>query len=84
MSFFLLRLWPLWLPLLCYLAWWRWRVLRAQKLGIPIPALKDGPWFSTTLVAIGLLALSLLWLGVSAERSTGGVVKPITLPTKRL
>lgn len=70
----LLRLWPIWIPLLLYLVWLFLAAKRAKKTGEPRPRLKDGPWLTTLLAMLGMTILMLIWLGFSGEPVDGTYV----------
>lgn len=76
MSLFLFRFWPVLVPLLVY---WLWLLLvrrRAVKEGKPKPRFSDGPWFWAVLCSLAVGLLCFLYLGMSAQGTTGDYTPP--------
>lgn len=74
----LFELWPALLPALLFLAWHRLQVRKARRAGELSPPLKDGPWFTITLLTIGIAIACLFAFGLSQEHTKGEYV-PATL-----
>lgn len=72
----LLRFWPVFLPLLIYIAWHRLRVRTAVKRGLPVPRFRDGPLYWTVLSSLGIAILCFLWMGAHIESEKGDYVPP--------
>lgn len=76
MSLFLLRFWPVLLPLLVYL-WWLQVVRRkAIKAGLPPLAFRDGPWFWVVVASLVVGVTLLMVMGLSNKRLTGNYIPP--------
>ena len=76
MGLFLMRFWPVLIPLMVYFLWLYYVGRKATIEGRPILRFRDGPWYwlvlSTLLVGIGCMVL----LGTSVEGHKGMYVPP--------
>lgn len=76
MGLFLLRLWPVLIPLFVYLVWMRRVRNKARAAGGPIPHFGQGPWFWALVASLTIGILLFLSFGLSHERNTGAYVPP--------
>lgn len=74
MRYILFRFWPVFLPIILYLAWLAFARRKAGKKGETKPTFWDGPWWLPTSLTMALLIGCLLWLGLSADRIDGTYV----------
>ena len=72
----ILRAWPALIPVVLYLVWLAYRRRKAKNAGEPLPSLLSGPWLATLAAAMLLLAASLFYLGLSAEKNAGVSYQP--------
>jgi formate-dependent nitrite reductase membrane component NrfD len=70
----IIELWPALLPALLFVLWHHLQVRKAKKYNSPSPLLKDGPWFTITLMSIGIAIACLLAFGVTQEHTKGEYV----------
>lgn len=64
----LLRFWPVFIPILLYLAWLAYARRKNAAQGKKKPGFFDGPWFWAVLASAGFTIVSFLWMGFSSER----------------
>ena len=76
MGLFLLRFWPVFIPIIIYIIW-LYRVGRKATIdGKPIMRFRDGPWYQAVLASLLIGIGCLLVLGVSVEGGKGEYVPP--------
>ena len=76
MALFILRFWPVFIPLLVYIIWMI-RVRKvARKVGDPLPDFRDGPWFWALIATLCVAVIMFISLGLSKESVTGEYVPP--------
>ena len=76
MGLFLLRFWPVLIPLLLYAAWMIVVRNKARKAGTPLPRFREGPWFWAVVIALGCGVVIFLSLGMSNEPVVGDYIPP--------
>jgi hypothetical protein len=76
MGLFLLRFWPVLIPLLIYLFWLTHVGWKAKKAGNTPPHFRDGPWYWVVLASLLIGIGCLVVLGASAEGTKGPYVPP--------
>jgi uncharacterized membrane protein len=76
MALFLLRFWPVLVPLLVYLAWMQIVRRKAQKAGQPLPHFRDGPWFWMIVASLCIAVFMFVFLGLSHEAVRGEYEPP--------
>lgn len=69
-----IRFWPVFLPLLLYLAWLAFARRKAGKAGAEKPGFFDGPWLVPVMATMGLAIAAMLYLGLSAEEVQGSYI----------
>lgn len=67
----LIRFWPVFLPLLIYLAWLAFARRKAGKKGEKKPNFFDGPWLWPSIATMGLAIACLLYLGLAGDAIDG-------------
>lgn len=73
---FLIKFWPVWIPLGIYLLW-RMAVLNeAKKRGVKPPPVTRGPIFTAIFATFAMIILCFLALGFSEEASDALPVVP--------
>lgn len=72
----LTRFWPVFLPVMLYIAWLLLHRHKANKAGQPIPDWRDGPWLWVVASSLVLAILGFLSLGVMQGSHTGGYTPP--------
>lgn len=68
---FLIRFWPILLPLVLYLIWMMRQRARARRNGQPVPALRDGPVGWTLAATFMALVLCFIWTMLMADPLAG-------------
>jgi len=76
MGLFILRFWPVLIPLLVYVLWMINVRSRARKAGEPLPHFRDGPWFWAVVASLCLGIAIFLFLGLSHESNKGEYLPP--------
>ena len=76
MALFLLRFWPVLIPLIIYLIWMLRVRRKARKAGEPIPHFREGPWFWAVVASMALGILIFLFFGLSHESVKGEYTPP--------
>lgn len=76
MGLFILRFWPVLIPLVVYVLWIMRVRRRAAANGEPVPRFRDGPWYWAVLASLGVALLCFLWIGASQEAGRGSYVPP--------
>lgn len=71
MALFLLRFWPVFVPLLGYWLWLAVVRRRARKAGRPLPRFRDGPWYWAVLGGLATGVFCLLFLAAGAGGQKG-------------
>ena len=71
MRFLLLKIWPALIPIALYLLWLTLRRRKAKRAEEPLPTVLSGPWLQTLGAALALAAISLFYLGLSAQNNAG-------------
>ena len=71
MGLFLLRFWPVLIPLLVYWLWHKRVVGRAKKTGDTPPHFRDGPWYQMVLASLLIGIGCLLFLAASIDNNKG-------------
>lgn len=76
MGLFLLRFWPVLIPLIVYWVWmWRARHT-ARKIGEPMPAFRDGPWFWALIASLSIAVVIFIFIGSGHDENRGTYVPP--------
>lgn len=77
MALFLMRFWPVLIPLLAYVIWMLRARRCARKAGCAMPHFfRDGPWFWTLVACLGLAVAMFMLFGLSNEGNKGEYVPP--------
>ena len=76
MGLFLLRFWPVLVPIMVYWLWLYKVGKKATIEGRPVLRFRDGPWYWAVLASLLTGIGCLLVLGVSVESHTGDYVPP--------
>ncbi|MDX2074266.1 MAG: DUF6111 family protein [Alphaproteobacteria bacterium] len=76
MALFLLRFWPVLIPLLVYAVWMVAVRTKARKAGAPVPHFREGPWFWALVASLGVGVVLLLSFGLSHESVKGEYIPP--------
>jgi hypothetical protein len=76
MGLFLFRFWPVLIPLLVYLVWFKVVERKAVKAGKPAPLFREGPWYWVVIATFGMAFLCFVWLGASIDNAKGKYVPP--------
>ena len=76
MGLFLFRFWPVLIPFLVYVLWFRLVARKARKEGRDLPHFRDGPLYWLVFASLGMALVCFLWLGASIENHTGDYVPP--------
>lgn len=80
----LIRLWPVFVPLLIYVAWMFYRRRIARKQDAEIPGWKDGPWLWAVIATFVLAVGGFLFLGLSAPSNRDTTYEPIRFQDGKL
>lgn len=77
MALFLLRFWPVLVPLIAYIAWMMSVRNKARKAGDPLPRFfKDGPWFWTLVCSLSIAIVIFIFFGLNIEGGKGEYIPP--------
>lgn len=76
MALFLLRFWPIFIPLFVYILWMIFVRRKAKKSGAPVPHFGEGPKFWTLVASLALAIGMFLVFGFSHERNSGDYIPP--------
>ena len=76
MRLFILRFWPVLLPLLAYIWWMRVARRNAIKAGVTPPRFRDGPWFWAVVASLSIGVVIFLIMGLSNAPSAGNYIPP--------
>lgn len=63
MGLFILRFWPVLLPLVAYFIWMKLVRDKARKAGEPVPRFREGPLFWTIISMLCIAVLMFMWIG---------------------
>jgi hypothetical protein len=73
---FLIKFWPVWIPLIVYVIWRMALVTRAKRRGEDVPPVTRGPILTTIFATLGIAIACFLWLGISEPASDDIPVPP--------
>ena len=76
MGLFLMRFWPVLIPLIVYWLWWKNAHAKAKKDGTPAPLFREGPWYWAVLSSLVIAGLCFVVLGLSHGGEKGAYVPP--------
>ncbi len=76
MSLFILRFWPVILPLLAYLWWYIAARRKAIRAEVKPPHFREGPWFWSIIASLAIGLLIFLALGLANAPNSGEYVPP--------
>jgi len=76
MGLFILRFWPVLIPLLVYVIWMISVRNRAKKIGATLPRFRDGPWFWAVVASLLVAVVMFLWIGLNHPENRGDYVPP--------
>lgn len=76
MGLFLLRFWPVLIPLLIYIVWMFSVRRRAKKMGEKPPHFRDGPLFWVVVSSLLIAVVMFVWIGLSHPQNRGDYVPP--------
>lgn len=76
MGLFLLRFWPVLIPLVVYIVWMIRVRNHARRAGEKPPHFGEGPWFWAIVVSLGIGVVMFVVLGLSHEGNQGAYVPP--------
>lgn len=76
MALFLLRFWPVFLPMAVYVVWMVLVRRAAKKAGAPLPHFREGPWFWALVASLGLAVCMFIFLGLSHNPNAGDYIPP--------
>lgn len=72
----LLEFWPVFIPLLLYVAWQTRRRRHAHRRGEDKPNWLDGPWYWAVLATLALAIVVFLWWGFGSDAAQGKYIPP--------
>lgn len=70
------RLWPVFIPLLLYVAWMIYRRRQARKLGAAIPPWTDGPWVWAVMATLLIAMTGFVLLGLIEPADRDSIYEP--------
>lgn len=76
MGLFLMRFWPVLIPLLLYTLWFYTVGRKITIDGKPAARFRDGPWYWLVLMSLGIGVGCLLMLGNTVTNSKGAYTPP--------
>ncbi len=71
MGLFLLRFWPVLLPIITYFLWMFFVRSKARKASEPVPHFREGPVFWTLIATLAIAVLMFVILGFLNEEIKG-------------
>jgi heme/copper-type cytochrome/quinol oxidase subunit 2 len=71
MGLFLMRFWPVLLPILTYFLWMFFIRNKARKASEPVPHFREGPVFWTLIATLGIAIAMFFVLGLSNDPIKG-------------
>jgi hypothetical protein len=74
MGLFLLRFWPVLIPLIVYLLWITRERRRAHKSGTKLPKFLSGPWFTAVITSLAIGMAIFLFLGFTHTQEKGNYI----------
>lgn len=80
----LLKLWPVLIPVVLYLAWHAYAKAKAKREGKTPPTLREGPWIWIIASMLAIAVILLLSLGLSTKPSNDGTYVPAHLEDGKL
>ena len=81
---FLLRLWPVFIPLILYVLWVLWKQRQAKKHGGVAPTFLGGPWLWAVSASLVMAAMMLIWLGLSQPKQGAEGYRPAEMTSEGL
>lgn len=76
MGLFLFRFWPVIIPLVIYMIWFKRVERKAVREGKAKPLFREGPWYWLVIATLGVALLCFIFLGASIDNVKGSYVPP--------